>query len=87
MYVCMYVCICIFFFFFGFQQSDMVNEAVIQTTSQIARALTRLSEFKLRQRPLLITHLVNTSKFEGIPYQVLASVLQALRDLWYPFKN
>ncbi|KAK7069885.1 hypothetical protein SK128_026462, partial [Halocaridina rubra] len=62
-------------------KSDVVNEAVILTISQIARALTRLSEFKLRQRPLLITHLVNTSKFDNIPYHVLASVLQALRDL------
>lgn len=62
-------------------KSDMVNEAVIQTISHIARALTHLPDFKLRQRPLLITHLVNTSKFEGIPHQVLASVLQTLRDL------
>lgn len=62
-------------------KSDAVNEAVLHTISDIARALTRLPEFRLRQRPLLITHLVNTSKTENLPHPVLASVLQALRDL------
>lgn len=62
----------------------MVNEAVLHAISNIARALTRLPDFKLRQRPLLITHLVNTSRSEGLPHPVLASVLQALRDLAYP---
>ncbi|XP_042865363.1 maestro heat-like repeat-containing protein family member 1 isoform X1 [Penaeus japonicus] len=62
-------------------KSDMVNEAVLHAISNIARALTRLPDFKLRQRPLLITHLVNTSRSEGLQHPVLASVLQALRDL------
>ncbi|KAK8730652.1 hypothetical protein OTU49_007859 [Cherax quadricarinatus] len=62
-------------------KSDVVNEAVLHTVSNIARALARLPSFKLRQRPLLITHLVNTAKVDNIPHPVLASVLQALRDL------
>ncbi|XP_042231664.1 maestro heat-like repeat-containing protein family member 1 isoform X2 [Homarus americanus] len=62
-------------------KSVTVNEAVLQATSNIARALIRLPDFKLRQRPLLITHLVNTAKMDNIPHPVLASVLQALRDL------
>ncbi|KAK3886737.1 hypothetical protein Pcinc_009116 [Petrolisthes cinctipes] len=62
-------------------KSDIVNEAVLHTISNVARALTRLQDFKLRQRPLLITHLVNTLKPENLPLPVLTGVLQALRDL------
>nr|XP_045621254.1 maestro heat-like repeat-containing protein family member 1 isoform X2 [Procambarus clarkii] len=62
-------------------KSDIVNDAVLHAVSNIARALVRLPSFKLRQRPLLITHLVNTAKIDNIPHPVLASVLQGLRDL------
>ena len=62
-----------------------MNEAVLHTVSSIARARISLSGCSLRQRPLLITHLINTIKPDGIPIHILASVFQALRDLVYPF--
>lgn len=62
-------------------KSDKVNEAVLHTVSNIARARTSLPGCSLRQRPLLITHLINTIKPDNVPIQILANVFQALRDL------
>ncbi|XP_045111851.1 maestro heat-like repeat-containing protein family member 1 isoform X2 [Portunus trituberculatus] len=62
-------------------KSDNVNEAVLHTVSSIARARISQQGISLRQRPLLITHLINTIKPDNIPIHVLASTFQALRNL------
>ena len=62
-------------------KSDIVNDVVLQSISKIAKALLRLPGFKLRQRPLLITHLVNTIQQNHISLLSLGSTIQALRDL------
>ena len=62
-------------------KSDLVNDVVLQTISKISKSLVRLQGYKLRQRPLLITHLVNTIQHENVTVVSLASTLQALRDL------
>uniref|UniRef100_A0A0P4W3R7 Maestro heat-like repeat-containing protein family member 1 n=1 Tax=Scylla olivacea TaxID=85551 RepID=A0A0P4W3R7_SCYOL len=62
-------------------KSDNVNEAVLHTVSSIARARVTQQGNSLRQRPLLITHLINTIKPDNIPIHILASTFQGLRDL------
>lgn len=74
----------IFFFFISFQQSDFVNDVTLQTISKIAKTLLLVQGYTLRQRPLLLTHVVNSIKQENISSTTLTSCLQVMRDLTYP---
>ncbi|XP_076028308.1 maestro heat-like repeat-containing protein family member 1 isoform X3 [Oratosquilla oratoria] len=62
-------------------KSEVVNEATLISTSNIARALHKLPGFKLRQRPILLTHIINTITADGVTLHTLALAMQALRDL------